>query len=175
MGKIEEGAMHAYTQGLTLARKSLAEPSQEVPTSLLDCRKDAKAGERLVEAQERWQDVVLDHLAGGGSAAGEEAHDLWIAVEIDQVVHVGRREPAQHHTLGFQENCIVHCLSMEKIIPKALSGLVGCWSSPTIQRHCSLTIHPPHRLSLLTRAIIKHAGPFIDAQQHRIGQQCRQV
>jgi hypothetical protein len=45
---------------------------------------------------------VLDHLAGGGHAAVEEAHHRGIAVEVDQEVRVSRSEPAQQHTFGFQ-------------------------------------------------------------------------
>src|SRR5439155_3936368 len=81
-----------------------AEPPQEVPGGLLYGRPEAIPGGALVVAEEAGQDVALDHVAGGGRAAGEVAHDLGVAVEVDQVVRVGRGEPAQDQALGFQED-----------------------------------------------------------------------
>jgi hypothetical protein len=40
----------------------------------------------LVRAQECWQDAALYHLAWRGSAAAEEAHYFWIAVELNEVI-----------------------------------------------------------------------------------------
>src|SRR5947209_18814783 len=92
-----------------------AEPSPELPARFLGRRSDAKAGEVLVGAQERGQDVVSDYLARRRRAAGEEAHDLGIAVEVDQVVHVGLAEPAHHQALGCQEDLHSSLLLLESL------------------------------------------------------------
>jgi hypothetical protein len=45
--------------------------------------------------EEPGQGLVADHVAGRRFAAVEETHDLWVAVEVVQVVHVGLGELAQ--------------------------------------------------------------------------------
>lgn len=46
----------------------------------------------MVGAKDPGQDVALDHITGCGRATGEIAHDLRIAVKIDQTVYISLRE-----------------------------------------------------------------------------------
>jgi hypothetical protein len=54
----------------------------------------------LVEVEKPRQ--VLDHVARRRFAAGEEAHDLGIAIKVEQVIRLG--EPAQRQAPGRQED-----------------------------------------------------------------------
>ena len=79
------------------------EPPEEVAGRLLDDWPEAVAGEALVVAQERGQDIVLDLCARRAAAAGDVVHHLRIAVELDQVVDVVSGEPTQDQALCLQE------------------------------------------------------------------------
>ena len=47
------------------------------------------------------KDLSFDLVAGRRYPAGDEAHDVGIGVQADQVAHVGHREPAQHQPRRF--------------------------------------------------------------------------
>jgi hypothetical protein len=60
--------------------------------------------EFIVVVEEPQQDLVSSHVARCRFAAGEEAHDVGIAVKVEQVVHIGLGQPTQHQSFGFQED-----------------------------------------------------------------------
>ena len=62
-------------------------------------------------AKERGQQLVLDLDAAYWYPAGDEAHDVGVGVEADQVVHVGECEPAQHQSWRFEEDLHQLCPS----------------------------------------------------------------
>src|SRR5450755_4615029 len=84
------------------------EPAKELSGGLLDGGPEAKPGETLVIAEERGKDIIQDFTARGEPAAGNKVHDVGIAVEFDEVVHIGHGEPAQRQALGFQEDLHSH-------------------------------------------------------------------
>jgi hypothetical protein len=79
------------------------EPPEEVAGRLLDDRPEAVAGEALVIGQERGQDIVFDLCARRAATAGDVAHHIRIAVEVDQIVDVVSGEPTQDQALCLQE------------------------------------------------------------------------
>src|SRR6266540_5267944 len=80
------------------------EPAQKLPGGLLDGRPKAIAREALVVVEKGRQEVVLDLLARGRSSSVDEVHDVWVAVEIYQIIHIGLGEPAQQQPTGLQED-----------------------------------------------------------------------
>src|SRR5712691_6059227 len=93
------GLVHA-----AVCRRNQPEPAEELPGGPLDCRPEPPAVELLVEAQEAGQDLAADYLEGGGHDLGQVAHDLWVAVEGEQVVDVALGELAEHQPVSFQED-----------------------------------------------------------------------
>ena len=94
---------------LDLVRRSVlrgpeVEPAQEPAARLLDRGPEAVAGEASVVVEERRQDVALDLLARRRPAAGDEVHDVGIAVELDEDVHVVLGELPQHQALGLEKD-----------------------------------------------------------------------
>jgi hypothetical protein len=79
------------------------EPSKKLPGGLLDGRPETVPVALLVIAKESGQNVVLDLLARRRPATRYEVHYLRIAVEVEQIVRVGHREPAQHQPVGLQK------------------------------------------------------------------------
>lgn len=64
----------------------------------------APGPEARVGAEELGQGLCLDRLAARGPAAVDEAHDVGVAVQCEQVVGIGLGERAQHEAVGLQED-----------------------------------------------------------------------
>jgi len=62
----------------------------------------------------------LDGIAGRRFASGEESHDGGIAVEVEQVVHVGLGEAAENQAPGFEED--LHRSSLRSGVQRAATA-----------------------------------------------------
>src|SRR5690606_38772367 len=82
--------------------RAQAQPADEFAGGLLVSRPGAVAVEQLVVLQEPRQDYLLDLDTRRGSAPADVPHDLRIAVQLDQQVHVIAGEPAEHEPLGLE-------------------------------------------------------------------------
>jgi hypothetical protein len=83
------------------------EPAQELSGGGGLSRPGTEPVEPVVGRQMEGDDLVPDLLAGCRPAAGEVAHDRWVAVQVDQVVHVVLGELAQGQTRCFQDDVYV--------------------------------------------------------------------
>jgi len=80
------------------------EPAEELPGGGGLGRPGAEPVVPLVDAQVERDDLVADLLARRWPAAGEVAHDLWVAVQVEQVVRVVLGELAQGQPRCFQDD-----------------------------------------------------------------------
>jgi hypothetical protein len=79
------------------------EPAQEVPGGLRFGGPEAKPVEPFVKAEEVRDYPVTDLVTRGRLAAVEKPHDVGVAVEVIEVVHVVLGEAAQYQAVGLQE------------------------------------------------------------------------
>ena len=79
------------------------EPAQEFPGGGGLGRPGPEPVEPVVDGEMGGDDPVPDFLAGCRPAAGEVAHHLRVAVEIEQIAYVVCCEPAQGQSLCFQD------------------------------------------------------------------------
>src|SRR4030081_3814491 len=123
------------------------EPAQELTGRSLHCGPETEPFEPLVVAKEHRDDPGPDLVAGSRPAAIEEAHDLRIAVQLDQVVFVGLGETAQREAIGVEENPHPETLAPGKDTPAGhirwqRAGLSALDSSTAVRgrraarRHC---------------------------------------
>jgi hypothetical protein len=101
-GGLDEPVAEFDLTGRVVGLRPEVEPAEERALAVLG-DPEAEARELLVVAQESGQVVVHDLGARRRHAAGDEPHDVRVAVERDQVVHIGLGEPAQHQPVGLQE------------------------------------------------------------------------
>ena len=94
----------AEVDGVRIAIRPEVEPAEELPGSPGLGRPEAPAVVALVKAEEERDDPHPHLVARSWLAAGEEPHDVGVAVEVVQVVGVVSGEGAQDKTGGLEEN-----------------------------------------------------------------------